>query len=122
MAITGVVQIFGTKKCAESRKAERWFKERSIKVQFIDLKEKGMSPGELKSAAARVGGVTNMVDREGQRFRDKGLRVASYSGPLLEKALLEDPLLLKTPIVRWGKEATVGFAADTWTGWIATGS
>ncbi len=122
MAITGVVQIFGTKKCAESRKAERWFKERSIKVQFIDLKEKGMSPGELKSAAARVGGVTNLVDREGQRFRDKGLRVASFSGPLLEKALLEDPLLLKTPIVRWGKEATVGFAADTWTGWIATGS
>ena len=94
------IQIFGTKKRADSRKAERWFKERSIKVQFIDLKEKGMSPGELKSVAARVGGVTNLVDRESQRFRDKGLRVASFSGALLEKALLEDALLLKTPIVR----------------------
>lgn len=117
MAITGVVQIFGTKKCQDTRKAERWFKERSIKVQLIDLKEKGMSPGELKSVATRVGGIVNMVDREGQRFRDKGLRVASFSGPLLEKTVLEDPLLLKTPIVRWGKEATVGYAPEAWTAW-----
>jgi arsenate reductase-like glutaredoxin family protein len=118
VAITGVVQIFGTKKCADSRKAERWFKERSVKVQFVDLKEKGLSPGELRSVAARVG-LDKLVDRESQRFRDKGLRVASFSGPLLEKTLLEDPLLLKTPIVRNGKEATVGYAAETWTSWIA---
>ena len=113
----GVVQIFGTKKCADSRKAERWFKERSIKIQFVDLKEKGLSPGELRSVAARVG-LDKLVDRESQRFRDKGLRVASFSGPLLEKTLLEDPLLLKTPIVRNGKEATVGFAPETWTTWV----
>jgi arsenate reductase-like glutaredoxin family protein len=116
--ITGVVQIFGTKKCAESRKAERWFKERSIKIQFVDLKEKGLSPGELRSVAARVG-LDKLVDRESQRFRDKGLRVASFSGPLLEKTLLEDPLLLKTPIVRNGKDATVGFAPDTWITWVS---
>jgi len=54
-----------------------------------------------------------------QRFRDKGLRVASFSGPLLEKTLLEDPLLLKTPIVRNGKEATVGYAPEIWTAWLA---
>jgi arsenate reductase-like glutaredoxin family protein len=119
VSITGVVQIFGTKKCADSRKAERWFKERSIKTQFIDLKEKGISPGELRSVAARVGGVNALVDRESQRFRDKGLRVASFSGPLLEKTLLEDALLLKTPIVRAGKDATVGYAPDVWTTWIA---
>jgi arsenate reductase-like glutaredoxin family protein len=117
--ITGVVQIFGTKKCADSRKAERWFKERSIKTQFVDLKEKGLSPGELRSVAARVGGVNNLVDRESQRFRDKGLRVASFSGPLLEKTLLGDPLLLKTPIVRSGKDATVGYQPDVWSTWLS---
>jgi arsenate reductase (glutaredoxin) len=117
MAISGVVQIFGTKKCADTRKAERWFKERSLKVQLVDLKEKGLSPGELKSVAARLG-LPNLVDRESQRFRDKGLRVASFSGPLLEKALLEDPLLLRTPIVRNGKDATVGYAAETWEAWL----
>ncbi len=118
MAITGVVQIFGTKKCPDSRKAERWFKERSIKIQVIDLKEKGLSPGELRSVAARVG-LDRLVDRQSQRFRDKGLRVASFTGPLLEKALLEDPLLLRTPIVRHGKEATVGYAPEAWTSWLA---
>jgi Spx/MgsR family transcriptional regulator len=119
VAIAGVIQIFGTKKCAESRKAERWFKERSIKTQFIDLKQKGPSPGELRAIASRVG-LDKLVDRESQRFRDKGLRVASFSGPLLEKTLLEDPLLLRTPIVRNGKDATVGFAPDTWTAWVAS--
>jgi arsenate reductase len=116
--ITGVVQVFGTKKCQETRKAERWFKERSIKIQLVDLKEKGLSAGELRSVAAKVG-LDKLVDRQSQRFRDKGLRVASFSGPLLEKTLLEDPLLLKTPIVRLGKEATVGFAPETWTAWAA---
>jgi len=118
MPISGVVQIFGTKKCADTRKAERWFKERSIKIQLVDLKEKGLSAGELRSVAARVG-LDKLVDRESQRFRDKGLRVATFSGPLLEKTLLEDPLLLKTPIVRNGKEATVGYAPETWITWIA---
>ena len=118
MPLSGVVQIFGTKKCADTRKAERWFKERSLKVQIIDLKEKGLSAGELRSVTARVG-LDKLVDRESQRFRDKGFRVASFSGPLLEKTLLEDPLLLKTPIVRNGKEATVGYAPEVWATWIA---
>jgi arsenate reductase len=116
--VAGVVQIFGTKKCADTRKAERWFKERSIKIQLVDLKEKGLSPGELRSVAACVG-LDALVDRESQRFRDKGLRVASFHGGLLEKTLLDDPLLLKTPIVRNGKEATVGYAPETWTAWLA---
>jgi len=118
MPLSGVVQIFGTKKCADTRKAERWFKERSIKIQLVDLKEKGLSSGELRSVAARVG-LDALVDRESQRFRDKGLRVASFHGGLLEKTLLEDPLLLKTPIVRNGKEATVGYAPETWITWLA---
>jgi arsenate reductase len=113
-----IIQIFGTKKCADTRKAERWFKERSIKTQFIDLKDKSISPGELRAVAQRVG-LESMIDRQSQRFRDKGLRVASFTGPLLEKALLEDPLLLRTPIVRCGKEATVGFMPETWLTWRA---
>lgn len=115
--ITGVVQIFGTKKCADTRKAERWFKERSVPVQLVDLKEKGLSAGELRSVAARLG-LDRLVDRQSRRFADKGLRVASFSGPLLEKTLLEDPLLLKTPIVRHGKEATVGYAPESWSAWL----
>ena len=118
MPITGIVQIFGTRKCQDTRKAERWFKERSIKIQLVDLKEKGLSAGELRSVAARVG-LDKLVDRQSQRFADKGLRVASFSGPLLEKTLLEDPLLLKTPIVRHGKDATVGYAPETWAGWLS---
>jgi arsenate reductase len=112
-----VVQIFGTKKCTETRKAERWWKERGVRVQMIDLKEKGMSPGEMKSVAARVGGLAMMVDRDAQRYRDKGLHVASYAGAMLEKILLDDPLLLRTPIVRYGSQATIGMAPELWEDW-----
>jgi arsenate reductase-like glutaredoxin family protein len=112
------IQIFGTKKCQDSRAAERWFKERGKAVQFIDLKNKGMSPGELKSVAAKVG-LEALIDREGARYRDKGLKYAAPTGPRIEQMLLDDPLLLKTPVVRCGKEATVGFQPDVWQGWIA---
>jgi arsenate reductase-like glutaredoxin family protein len=112
------VQIFGTRKCQDSRKAERWFKERRQPVQFIDLKQKGMSPGELKSVAAKVG-LEALIDREGARYRDKGLKSAAPTGPRIEQMLLDDPLLLKTPVVRCGKEATVGHQPDVWEGWIA---
>src|SRR5262249_44647002 len=73
-----IVQIFGKKKCADTRKAERWFKERGIRVQSIELTEKGLSPNELKSVAARVGGPEALLDRECKRYVDKGLK---YSAP-----------------------------------------
>ena len=116
-----IVQIFGTKKCQETRKAERWFKERGVKVQLIDLKEKGMSPGEMRSVAQRVGGVVALVDKESPRYRDQGLHVSHYAGAMLEKILLDDPLLLKTPIVRCGANATVGYAPDAWDAWRQQG-
>jgi arsenate reductase-like glutaredoxin family protein len=112
-----VVQIFGKKKCADTRKAERWFKERGIRVQSIELTEKGLSPGELRSVAARVGGMEALIDRDGKRYVDKGLKYAAPTGPRIEALLLEDPLLLRTPIVRRGKDATLGFCPDTWEGW-----
>jgi arsenate reductase-like glutaredoxin family protein len=110
------VQIFGTRKCADTRKAERWFKERGIRVSSIDLKERGLSPGELKSVAARVG-IEALIDRDGARYRDRGLRAAAPTGPRVEQALLDDPLLMRTPVVRCGKDATVGFQPDVWETW-----
>jgi arsenate reductase-like glutaredoxin family protein len=111
-----MVQIFGTKKCQDTRKTERWFKERGRQIHSIDLREKGLSPGELKSVAARVG-IEALIDREGARYRDKGLKFAAPTGPRIEQLLLDDPLLLKTPIVRFGKEATVGYKPEVWESW-----
>ena len=112
-----IIQIFGKKKCPDTRKAERWFKERGMKVQSVELTEKGLSPGELKSVAARVGGVEAMIDREGKRYVDKGLKYSAPTGPRIESLLVEDPLLLKTPIVRRGPDATLGFSPDVWETW-----
>jgi arsenate reductase (glutaredoxin) len=112
-----VIQIFGTKKCQATRKAERWFKERGLKVQSVDLSEKGLSPGELRSVAARVGGVEALIDRDGKRYVDKGLKYSAPTGPRIEAILLEDPLLLRTPIVRRGAEATLGYQPEVWERW-----
>jgi arsenate reductase (glutaredoxin) len=114
---SAIIQIFGKKKCQETRKAERWFKERGMRVQSIELTEKGLSPGELKSVAARVGGMEALIDREGTRYVDKGLKYSAPTGPRIEALLLEDPLLVRTPIVRRGKDATLGFAPETWETW-----
>ncbi|HVR64070.1 MAG TPA: ArsC/Spx/MgsR family protein, partial [Polyangia bacterium] len=112
------LQLFGTRKCQDSRKAERFFRERGIKLQVIDLAQKGMSPGELRSVAARVGGAEALIDREGKRYVEKGLKYAAPTGPRIEQMLVADPLLLRTPIVRDGARATVGFVPDVWQGWI----
>jgi arsenate reductase len=111
------LQIFGTKKCSETRKTERWFKERRISFQLIDLAQKGPSPGELRKIANAVGGVEKLIDREGKRYLEKGLKYAAPTGPRIEQHLLDDPLLLRTPIVRAGDRATVGFVPEVWEGW-----
>lgn len=112
------IQIWGTKKCSETRKAERFFRERSIKFQYIDLATKGPSAGELRSIAKAVGGVERLIDREGKRYVDKGLKYAAPTGPRIEQHLIDDPLLLRTPLVRNGAEATVGAAQETWEAWV----
>ena len=112
------VQIFGTKKCADSRKAERFFKERGIRFQAIDLAGKGMSAGEVRGVAARVGGAEALIDREGKRYLDRGLKYAAPTGPRIEQMLVDDPLLLRTPIVRDGGRATVGYRPEVWQSWI----
>lgn len=108
------IQIFGRRDCAETRKAERWFKERRISFQFIDLKEKGFSPKELE-AVGRPIGMDNLLDRESKRFKAKGLAFMSPSR--VSQVLLEDPLLVKTPVVRNGPKAALGFQPDLWETW-----
>ena len=113
-----IVQLFGTKKCAETRKAERWFKERRVTLHVVDLAQKGMAAGELRNVAARVGGMEALIDREGKRYLEKGLKYAAPTGPRVEQALVEDPLLLRTPIARCERRATVGYAPEVWTTWL----
>src|SRR5947207_9031073 len=113
------IQLFGTKKSSETRAAERFFKERSLAVHVVDLAQKGMSAGELRNVAARVGGMEALIDRAGKRYVDKGLKYAAPTGPRIEQILVDDPLLLRTPIARAGGRATVGYAPDVWLSWLA---
>ena len=110
------IQIFGLKKCAETRKAQRFFKERGIRFQFVDLAEKGLSKGELRSVAAKVP-FDQLINRSSTRFVEKGLTHASLNDSRIESLLLEDPLLFNTPVVRNGKDATVGHCPQVWKGW-----
>lgn len=110
------IQIFGSKKCFDTKKAERYFKERGIETQFIDLKEKGMSKGELTSVIQEVKGLDNVIDTD---CKDKDtLALIKYISEedKLEK-LLENQQILKTPIVRNGKQATVGYQPEIWKDW-----
>jgi arsenate reductase len=116
--MTLTIQLFGTKKCKETRAAERFFKERSVSAHIVDLAQKAMSPGELRNVAARVGGFEALIDRDGRRYVDKGLKYAAPTGPRIEQILIADPLLLRTPIVRAGNRATVGYVPDVWQSWI----
>ena len=106
------IQIFGTKKCNETKKAERFFKERGIKYQFIDMKEKG----EFNSVAQVNGGLENMVNWDGKN-KDL-LAIIKYIADedKLEK-VLENPQIIKTPVVRNGKQATLGYKPDIWKSW-----
>lgn len=108
------IQIFGTKKCFDTKKAERYFKERGIKCQFIDMKEKGMSKGEFNSVKQAVGGLDNMID---QNHKDKDLLALIKYIVDKEEKILENQQVIKTPIVRNGKEATIGYAPEVWKGW-----
>ena len=107
------IQIFGKSKCFDTKKAERWFKERRIKFQSIDLVKYGISPGELKSVLNAVG-LEALVD---QKHPDAALlNYLAYDADKVEK-LLDNPKLIRTPIVRNGRQATVGYAPEVWDSW-----
>lgn len=113
------IQIFGTKKNQDVRKAERWFKERRIKVQFIDLSEKGISRGELKSVAQACGGLDKLIDEE-CRDRDALALVRYIAEAQREEAILDHPQVLKLPIVRNGRRAAVGYRPEVYEAWRAS--
>ena len=110
------IQIFGTKKSSDTRKAERWFKERRIKAQYIDLLEKGISRGELRGVAQACGGLDALLDDDA-RDRDALALVKYTAAAQKEDALLDHPQVLRQPIVRNGKRAAVGYCPRVYEGW-----
>ena len=107
------IQIFGTNKCFDTKKAQRFFNERGIKFQFVDLLDKGISRGELENVAKAVGGADALINTA-----HKDYAMIAYLLPEARKEkLLDNPRLLKTPIVRNGRQATVGYCPDVWKTW-----
>jgi len=112
------IQIFGKPKCFDTKKAERYFKERRIKYQLIDLMKFGMSNGEfqsVKTALKGVGGLDAMVDTNSKEYANQHIQYLANND--LEERLLDSPGMMKTPIVRNGKKATVGYMPDVWQEW-----
>lgn len=110
------IQIFGTKKSFDTKKAQRYFKERRIKFQFIDLREKEMSKGELQSVMRAAGGLDALIDPKAKDQDTVALITYLAESQKFDK-LLENQQVLREPIVRNGKQATVGYEPDTWKSW-----
>jgi arsenate reductase-like glutaredoxin family protein len=108
------IQIFGTKKSNDTRKAERFFKERNIQVHFRDLNEKGISKGELENISRSIP-IDGLIDKEGKQYQKRNLSFMVFD---IEEELLNDALLFKMPIVRNGKSATVGYQPEIWKEWL----
>ena len=113
------VQIFGIKKNADTRKALRFFAERRVKTHFVDLDERAASRGELLRYVQKFG-VAALVDESSRRFADLGLRTARYGDERWLEILVDEPTILKMPLVRHGNALTIGAAETTWKSWLAT--
>ena len=110
------IQIFGTKKCNDTKKAQRYYKERGIKFQFIDMNEKEISKGEFRSICQAVGGI-NAVINEACKDQNALALVKYISEDERDEKLLANQQVIKTPIVRNGKQATVGYTPEIWKSW-----
>ena len=110
------IQIFGKSKCFDTKKAERYFKERRIKFQSIDLKKYGMSPKEFDSVLRAVGGIDNLIDWDAKSDQVTLMRYMEDKVAKEDK-VFDDPMLMKTPVVRNGKQATVGYCPEVWAKW-----
>jgi arsenate reductase-like glutaredoxin family protein len=112
------VQIFGIQKSPDTRKALRFFAERRVKTHFVDLRERAASAGELRRFAQKFG-VDALVDRASRRFGDLGLGAAQLSEERWLSRLVEEPLLLRMPLVRYQHQLTIGDAEATWRAWTS---
>jgi arsenate reductase (glutaredoxin) len=110
------IQIFGTRKSADTRKAQRFFAERRVKVHFVDLAQRAASAGELRRFVQKFG-VDALIDRDAKRFAELGLARASYGDERWLQILAEDPLLLRQPLVRNGAQLTIGDGTAAWKEW-----
>ncbi len=110
------IQIFGRSKCFDTKKAERYFKERGIRFQSIDLKEKPMSKGEFNSVKQSVGGYEKLID-QGAKDKDMLALIKYIAEEDKESKIIENQQVLKTPIVRNGSRATVGYVPEVWRTW-----
>lgn len=108
------IQVIGTKKCKETQRAERFFKERRIPFHFRDLNEKGLSKGELENITQKIN-IEDLLDTESKVYKEKGMMYMKFD---LSEELLNEPLLLKTPIVRFNKLVSIGYQPETWQKWI----
>lgn len=113
------VQIFGVKKSSDTRKALRFFAERRVKTHFVDLVERAASRGELSRFVQKFG-TAALVDETSRRYAELGLRTARYGEERWLEILVDEPLLLKMPLVRHGNALSVGAAEATWKSWLAT--
>lgn len=111
------IQIFGTKKCNDTKKAQRFFKERGVKFQFVDMNEKGLSKGEFTSVAQANGGIESMINPDAKDKDTLALIKYISSEDKLEK-ILENQQVLRTPIVRNGKLSTIGYQPEVWKLWV----
>lgn len=112
------VQVFGTRKCKDTQKALRFFKERRVQVHFVDLTQRAASPGELRRFEQKFGAEA-LLDRQGKRFRERGLHVAHLPESRIMPMLADDPGLLVTPLVRHGNQLTIGHADKEWKEWTS---
>ena len=110
------IQIFGKSKCFDTKKAERYFKERCIKYQYIDLIRYGLAPKEFDAVLRAVGGVDNLIDWDN---KDQQITLMRYMDDqrAKEDKIYDDPKLMRSPIVRNGKQATVGYCPEIWSEW-----
>jgi arsenate reductase (glutaredoxin) len=113
------VQIFGVVNHTDVRKAQRFFKERRVKVHFVDFKIRGPALGELRRFADKFG-VTALIDRQSKRYAALGLGPARYSDAKWLDLLVDEPLLLTMPLVRYGSKVTVGLNEAAWAEWVAS--
>ena len=110
------IQIFGAAKCFDTQKTQRYFKERGIRFQYIDLLKYGMSPGEYQSVRTAVGGLGALINEKSKAYDSLFIKYLAHESDIEEK-LLGNPALFKTPIVRNGKKATVGYCPEVWKQW-----
>lgn len=109
-----MIQIFGTKKCKDTAKALRYFKERSIQVHLVDLTEKGMSRGELKNITRNIP-VEELIDTNSKAYEARNLKYIRHD---IGEELLTDASLFRTPVVRYGSKSSVGYTPDLWKEWL----